>query len=138
MGFADHTPYPFPNDDYMLDMRMGMHQMEDYVNTVLALREEYRQDIEIHLGLEVEYYPKFFHSLLKETSQYPIEYFLLAQHSLGNGENSEMHCYHVTDDVKRLEHYCEQLKEGMDTGCFTYLAHPDMFNFVGNPQVYDK
>ena len=92
LGFADHTPYPFPNDDYMLDMRMGMHQIEDYVNTVLALRKEYRQDIEIHLGLEVEYYPKFFHSLLKETSQYPIEYFLLAQHSMGKGENSEMNC----------------------------------------------
>ena len=53
LGFSDHTPYPF-KDGYVSRIRMGMDELEDYVNTVLALRDEYRNDIEIHLGLEVE------------------------------------------------------------------------------------
>ena len=53
IGFSDHTPYPYPKD-YSSGMRMRTDQLEDYVDTVVALKAEYRQDIEIHLGLEVE------------------------------------------------------------------------------------
>ena len=53
LGFSDHTPYPF-KDGYVSRIRMGMDELEEYVNTILALRDEYRNDIEIHLGLEVE------------------------------------------------------------------------------------
>ena len=138
LGFSDHTPYPFPDESYASYYRMTMEELESYVTTVLRLREEYRNDIEIHLGLEVEYYPQFFQALLKELSNYPIEYLLLAQHNLGNGELAEPFCYStLTDDPKRLERYCCQLMEGMDTGCFTYLAHPDLISFTGSPQVYD-
>lgn len=137
LGFSDHTPYPFPGEGYVQYMRMAMHELEDYVNTVLALRDEYRREIEIHLGLEVEYYPDFFPALLKETANYPIEYFLLAQHNLGNGEITETYTYNPpTEDPERLKRYCSQLIDGMNTGCFTYLAHPDILSYVGDPQIY--
>lgn len=139
LGFSDHTPYPYPEEGYVHHMRMRMHELEDYVNTVLALREEYRNDIDIHLGLEVEYYPAFFQALLQETKNYPIEYFLLAQHNLGNGEITEPFTYStLTDDPGRLKRYCDQLIEGMDTGCFTYLAHPDLISFTGDNALYEK
>lgn len=138
LGFSDHTPYPFPGEGYVQYMRMAMHELEGYVNTVLALRDEYRKEISIHLGLEVEYYPAFFPALLKETANYPIEYFLLAQHNLGNGEVTEPFTYNPpTDDLKCLERYCSQLIEGMDTGRFTYLAHPDILSFTGAADAYD-
>ncbi|MDY2937897.1 MAG: PHP domain-containing protein, partial [Fusicatenibacter sp.] len=82
LGFSDHTPYPFP-DNYVSGMRMRMDQLEDYVDTVLSLKAEYRNEIEIHLGLEVEYYPAYFPQLLDVIADYPVEYFLLAQHHLG-------------------------------------------------------
>lgn len=139
LGFSDHTPYPFPDENYATEYRMTMKELEHYVNTVLALREEYRNDIEIHLGLEVEYYPQFFQALLKELENYPIEYLLLAQHNLGNGELAEPFCYStLTDDPQRLQRYCNQLMEGMDTGCFTYLAHPDLISFTGSPEIYNE
>lgn len=137
LGFADHTPYPFPKpEEYSWKIRMRMDELEDYVNTVLALRDEYRNDIEIHLGLEVEYYPTFFHDLLKAVSDYPIEYMLLAQHYLGNSETGECYCAWVTTDPNRLVRYCSQIIEAMDTGVFTYLAHPDLLNFTGDSDLY--
>ena len=136
LGFADHTPYPFP-EDHSHGIRMRMHELDDYVNTVLALKEEYKDQIEIHLGLEVEYFPQYFEQLRKELAGYPIEYFLLAQHLLGNSAPGEFYCGRATDDPAKLTQYCDQVLAGMETGCFTYLAHPDLPLFTGDPAHYE-
>ncbi|MBQ7371409.1 MAG: PHP domain-containing protein, partial [Blautia sp.] len=84
LGFSDHTPYPFP-EGTDIRTRMELNQMDDYVDTVLALKKEYQKDIEIHLGLEVEYFPVYFEKLLDFLSDYPVEYFILGQHFLKVG-----------------------------------------------------
>ena len=106
------------------------------MDTILKLREEYKDDIEIHLGLEVEYYPAYFDELVRYASRFPIEYFLLGQHWLGNrfGEPSS---FAETKDEKLLERYVTQVICAMETGCFTYLAHPDVLHFTGDPETYD-
>lgn len=63
LGFSDHSPYPFP-EGYDSGMRMRLDQVEGYVDTVLALKKEYDKDIEIHLGLETEYFPRFWDQLI--------------------------------------------------------------------------
>ena len=137
LGFADHTPYPY-SDEYHHEARMSMHELESYVNTVLSLKKEYEKDIDIHLGLEVEYFPQFFDKLVKETSQYPIEYFLLAQHYLGNGKIGDYISGKPTTDPAILAEYCDLLTKGVETGRFTYLAHPDLIHFLGDEAVYDQ
>lgn len=137
LGFADHTPYPFPSADYHNNMRMEMKELESYVTTVLALKKEYEKDIEIHLGLEVEYFAAFFEDLVKAVSDYPIEYFLLAQHFLGNGHNNDFYSFQTTKDVAVLQEYDHILTTAMETERFTYIAHPDLINFIGDPAIYD-
>ena len=100
LGFSDHTPMPYP-DGYVSNVKMLPDQLEDYVDTVLKLKQEYRDDIEIRLGLEVEYYPALFEALLELVRPYPIEYFLLAQHYLGN-EIGEPYCGAPTDSPEIL------------------------------------
>lgn len=136
LGFSDHTPMPYEGG-YVSSTKMDLNQLEDYVDTVLKLKDAYRGDIEIHLGLEVEYYPKYFDALLQITGQYPIEYFLLAQHYLGN-EIDDFFCGRPTEDEKKLETYCKQTMEALRTGRFLYFAHPDFFNFTGDGKVYEK
>ena len=72
LGFSDHTPMPYP-DGYVSNVKMLPDQLEDYVDTVLKLKQEYRNDIEIRLGLEVEYYPALFEALLELVRPYPME-----------------------------------------------------------------
>ena len=136
LGFSDHTPYPFP-EGYHSGMRMRVEQLEDYVDTVLALKKEYQRDIEIHLGLETEYYPAYFDQLQKLAAKYPVEYFLLAQHCLGN-EIKETWCGAETADPQVLKRYCAQTGEAMETGYFTYFAHPDLIHFTGDGEIYEK
>ena len=65
LGFSDHTPYFFDKPGYYSSFRMRPEQLEDYVSTILSLREEYRERILLYLGLEAEYYPKLFPKLLR-------------------------------------------------------------------------
>ena len=37
-----------------------------------------------------------------------------------------------------LRRYTDQVTEGLKTGAFKYLAHPDVFNFTGDTAVYEK
>ncbi len=136
LGFSDHTAYPYPKE-YTSGMRMRTDQLEDYVDTVLALKAEYRQDIEIHLGLEVEYYIDYFSKLQRMVADYPVEYFLLGQHYVGceiDGDWSGK----PTSDPEVLRTYCAQTKEAMETGYFTYLAHPDLIRFTGEEAIYEE
>lgn len=134
LGFSDHTPFIFP-DGYYTGMRMFPDQLEDYVASVLALKEKYAGQIDIHLGLEVEYYPDRMEDLFKLIMPYDIEYFILGQHWCGN-EQGEPYNGQPTEDNALLEKYCSQVIEAMETGWFTYFAHPDLLHFVGDPEFY--
>ena len=134
LGFSDHTPYIFPGD-YHSWFRMRADQLEDYVQTVLALRAEYAGRIEIPLGLELEYYPGLLPQLLPILRDQPIDYLLLGQHFVGN-EYDDQYTGHPTEEKALLERYCDQAIEAMQSGLFTYFAHPDLVNFSGDRKFY--
>lgn len=136
LGFSDHTPYPFTNA-YKSTFRMDVDQLEEYVATLEDLRDEYKNDIDIKIGLEVEYYPRYFDALLRLTDEYPIEYFILGQHYLGN-EVGDSYSGMPSPSVRRLHRYVMQVEEALDTGRFVYLAHPDLIYFVGSNENYDR
>lgn len=134
LGFSDHTPYPFPQP-YVSTFRMKMDQFDDYVETIQGLKEKYAGKIEIHLGLETEYYPKYFPQLLEKLRDSPLEYLILGQHYIGN-EVGDPYSGAVTENSEILRRYCHQAMDAMNTGLFSYFAHPDLIRFVGNPKVY--
>ncbi len=134
LGFSDHTPFIFP-DNYYSRIRMAPEELEDYVRTVLALKEKYAGQIHIHLGLEVEYYPDRIPALLELIKPYDIEYMILGQHWCGNEEN-EPYNGTATYSEALLTRYCDQVIDAMDTGLFSYFAHPDLLQFVGDDKVY--
>lgn len=135
LGFSDHTPYWFPGD-YYSTMRMYPNQLEEYCNSVCDVQKQYAGRLQIHLGLEVEYYPAYFAQLLPRLRDQGIEYFLLGQHWVGN-EIGEPYCGRPTEDETILRRYCDQVIEAMNTGLFTYVAHPDLLNFTGDDRVYE-
>lgn len=133
-GFSDHSPYWF-GCDYYSTYRMFPEQLPDYVDTVLQLRKQYSGQIEIPLGLEVEYYPAFFPEMLERVRDAGVEYLLLGQHFGGN-EMGEHYCGRPTADTAILKQYCHQVADAMETGLFSYLAHPDLIYYTGSRKSY--
>jgi histidinol-phosphatase (PHP family) len=112
---------------------MRPEQLEDYCDTVRGLRDKYAPKIRIHLGLETEFYPSLIGDLLPFLRDHGVEYLLLGQHFLDSplGQRTRNEIY----DPKILEHYCNQIIEGMQTGAFTYVAHPDCILFLGERKL---
>lgn len=136
LGFSDHAPYVFPVG-YYSHFRMKLSLLPDYVETILQLRKEYAGRIEIPLGLELEYYPELLPKLLPILRDYPIDYVIMGQHFIKNEYDSQ-YVGLTTGDQSVLEYYCNQTIDAMQTGLFTYFAHPDVLNFCGDHKIYQK
>ena len=134
LGFSDHTPYQFPGD-YYSTFRMRPEELSGYVAVLQKLREEYRGRIQLHIGLEAEYYPPYFPQTLELLREAGIEYLILGQHFVGNEPNG-IYSGRETTDKTVLENYCRQVIAAMDTGCFTYIAHPDILFYTGSKKIY--
>ncbi|MCR5663534.1 MAG: histidinol-phosphatase [Oscillospiraceae bacterium] len=138
LGFSDHTPYDFfdsePRDR---PMRMKPGELPGYCDSIRALAAEYRARLEIPLGLEAEYYPKYFPRLLELLRENGVQYLILGQHFLGN-EIGEPWNGHLTDNEASLDRYVGQAAEGLSTGLFSCLAHPDLIRFSGSDEVYAR
>ncbi len=136
LGFSDHVPYPF-EDQHFSGCRMRCSELSDYMSSLTALKSAYAGRMDIHIGFEAEYYPAYFDKLLDLLAPYPCEYLILGQHFINN-EIGEPYNGGVTDSAERLHIYTEQCKRAMDTGRFTYLAHPDLLHFIGDESFYRR
>lgn len=137
MGFSDHVPFLFP-DGAESYYRIPMAQAQDYISTLRALREKYRGQIELHIGFEMEYYPSFFPAMLDTARSLGAEYLLLGQHFAGDERPNGFYVANPTDDASLLEEYVANVLVAMDTGLFSYVAHPDLFRFTGDLPEYNR
>ncbi|MCQ2387950.1 MAG: histidinol-phosphatase [Clostridia bacterium] len=135
LGFSDHTPYIFDND-YYSDYRMKPEETEEYLSTINKLKEEYKKDIDIYVGFETEYYPKLFDTYLKFINQFDYDYLLLGQHYTVN-EYDGKHTYDSGNTEKDLNDYVNQVVEGVKTGVFSYICHPDMLVFDTKNPIWE-
>lgn len=132
LGFSDHTPNPFSwniNDG----IRMLPSQTEEYFDTIFALKKEYAGRIEIHAGVEVEYIPDEFERLAEYLASFGCEYLIMGQHYLDG-----IYVRNFWDDEMELQFHVSQMLEGIETGCFLYLAHPDLVVWDGDSAVYTR
>ena len=136
LGFADHSPYPFP-DGHTSSFRMAVDQTEEYFRTLTDLKQEYAGQIEIHIGVEAEYYPSHFDALLTLLRQYPCEYMLMGQHYIGDEEPGGYNGF-AAQDPRHVIRYVDQALEGLATGKFTYFAHPDLINWPWDTDLYTE
>jgi len=137
LGFSDHTPYWFETDHYS-KFRMFPEQLPEYCQSIRALQKKYAGQIKIRLGLEAEYYPKLFPTLLERLKEQGVEYLLLGQHYLGNEED----CWDTRNDPipdeEKLERTCNQMIDAVYTGAFSCIAHPGAMSVSSSTPSYKK
>lgn len=136
LGFSDHVPQPYP-ENFCSNIRMGIDELPDYTGTLVSLREEYKDRLKILIGYEVEYSEKYFSELIPILKKYPLDYIILGQHFVPD-EIEGFYAGNPTADDEKLKAYVELTIKGLETGLFTYLAHPDLINFTGEDTVYIK
>lgn len=135
LGFSDHNPCPFTNG-HKSDFRMKLKETKEYVSEILELKEKYKDKIDIYIGYEMEYYPKEFKNTMQFLTQYHCDYLLLGQHFLRNEYDGSYVAGDCTEED--LIDYVNQVIEGLKTGVFSYLTHPDVIYYRKNAAVYQR
>lgn len=126
LGFADHGPWKF-SSNYRSHMRMNpQEEFQDYLRSIRALREKYRGQIDIRIGLEYEYFPPYMDWMRQIVRRERLDYLLLGNHFEYSEERRFYFGRQVVDE-ETLARYVDSALQGMATGLYAYLAHPDLF-----------
>ncbi len=121
LGFSDHAPYeglPLPR------VRMNCEELDEYIASIKALKEKYKDQIDIKIGLETEFFPEYLDNRKEMLTK--LDYLILGQHSLS--PHFEMSYFSENTDEEILA-YADLACQGMETGIFLYLAHPDVYMY---------
>ena len=134
LGFSDHCPWVYPYE-YVSAARMKPLELDGYFRSLTDLKREYADDIRLYIGFEAEYTPELLEAQDRLLADYPVDYMILGQHSVGP-EPYAPYTGTPSKDEAELVRYVDSVIEGMETGRYAYLAHPDLFNYIGEKEVY--
>jgi len=133
-GFSDHTPWqihPYEAEFY----RMEIDLLTDYLDSIDKLKEDYKDEIEILLGLEAEYYPDRL-DWLKQLKEDRLDYLIFGNHYHNYTAMSTYYGSFSDDKDKMLTWYLDDSYEALSSGVYEIYAHPDLF--LGNYEYIDK
>ena len=139
LGFSDHAPYIYP-EGYESYYKMLPSEAAEYFASIRGLAEKYEDKIKILIGYEAEYYPELWDKTLDfwREGDRP-DYLILGQHYITEEyATSAVHSMTGTDDPAMMKRYVDLILDGVNTGRFTYVAHPDVISFRGDISVYDR
>lgn len=122
LGFSDHACWEY-NSNFRSGIRMDVSEFDEYKKSVLALKEKYKDKITILLGMEAEYYPMYQEWLLEFCVEQEIDYLILGNHYYLSDEYG---IYFGHMPPRYLNAYFDMCIEGLRTGMYAYLAHPEL------------
>ena len=124
LGFTDHCAWPYENG-FVSTFHMGVDQIESYVSSVNAVKAAHQGELEVHLGWECEHYPAYMNWLREIRDQYRMEYLILGNH-FDTTDDGGLYFGSCTEPA-HLKRYVKMSVRGLETGLFSYFAHPDLF-----------
>lgn len=121
LGFSDHCPYPDLTWDYC---RMHFGEIELYKSLVEEATAE--ASFPVYFGFECEWLPRF-KSWYKDRlrAEMQADFLVLGSHWYDINGNLEYVPY--LTDKKDVFGYIDFTIQGMASGLYNFLAHPDLF-----------
>jgi histidinol-phosphatase (PHP family) len=126
LGFSDHCPFPEDGRDNWSDIRMPYSLAPMYCKDVRERANEV--SFPVYLGFECEWdseYSDWYTKIL--LGELGADYLVLGSHWLTTKNDSQLHKYVPTITEKSEFHdYITQTIEAVESGIFTFIAHPDL------------
>lgn len=122
LGISDHAPSAvITHDD-----RMRFDELETYLEDVETMKRRYKDKIEIHTGLEIEYLDtnhEYYRDLRRK-----VEYFILGQHYIRpEDKKSTLRGSVGLKKGEDILNYAKSVEKAIKTGMFSLVAHPDIY-----------
>ncbi len=122
IGISDHGPEPGGTNGY----RMCWEELDDYLGTIAYLRRKYADTIKVYAGFEFEYLKINLPFLKELKARDDVDYFGLGAHMFCD-ENGELQNSFFLDGPHRFLPYAKSVVEAMESGLYSFVAHPDIY-----------
>ena len=136
-GVSSHAPLPFPTR-----WTMEWEQMEAYLDEFNNLRQKYADEIELYVGLEIDYLNEESNPSVARFTELPLDYRIGSVHLLYDaaGEVVDIDCSpavfkervdrHFNGDVLGVVRmYFDRLFRMVELGGFDVLGHADKMHY---------
>ncbi|WP_438447136.1 histidinol-phosphatase [Gorillibacterium sp. sgz5001074] len=139
LGVSDHMPlfHGEPSTRHN-GLAMGMEELPRYVEEVLRLKEKYREDIEVLLGIEADYIEGREEETARLLKPYPWDYVIGSVHYLGDWDlfDSRQQCRWSGQPAPRIyEAYYRSIEGAAASGLFDIIGHFDGIKRYGPPPI---
>ncbi len=121
LGFSDHVPFKGVSQP---GVRMEYDKLDEYISSINALKEKYKDQIKIYVGFEAEYYSEskeYYEDLAKK-----VDYLICGQHFALDYRRKMIYTGFKTNDQMAVIDYTNRVIEAIESGLFKYIAHPDI------------
>ncbi|WEK56374.1 MAG: histidinol-phosphatase [Candidatus Cohnella colombiensis] len=129
IGISDHSPYfAHELDQPQPTIAMAKSQFPQYIAEVLSLKEQYRDRIEVLLGVESDYYSEHADLYSSSYEPYPFDYIIGSIHQTRGVSIFNRNRWKGLDNEKQTEekkYYYELIRQSAESGMFQVLGHID-------------
>lgn len=122
LGFSDHACWHYPSG-FHPHIRMLETEFDGYQKSILDLKQKYQDQIEILCGMEAEYFPEYMSWLKKFCKEKQLDYLIFGNHYY---QSDETGIYYGNCSMDHVEDYFISTLEGLQTGMYSCLAHPEL------------
>lgn len=129
IGISDHSPYfgskeesPWPQ------IAMAKKEFAVYVAEILRLKELYKGQIEVLLGVESDFFPEHAEVYRRVYEQYPFDYIIGSVHQSGGVSifnRKRWKGLSESEQVQQKEMYYDLIQQSARSGMFQILGHID-------------
>lgn len=132
IAVTDHIPfYWLPRERHDPSLAMALEELPRYVESVLRLKEEYADRIQVLLGIEADYVEGHEEALAAILASYPFDLVLGSVHWLDgfwvDAPDSRRVYEEGPERVRSIwVNYWSQLEKAAKSGLFDVLAHLDL------------
>ncbi|RUT31951.1 histidinol-phosphatase HisJ [Paenibacillus zeisoli] len=142
IGLSDHMPLLHVNPaEYYPEMAMAMEELPRYVEECFLLKEKYRGQIEVRVGLEGDYIEGWETEIERIVRAYPWDYVIGSVHFLGEWDISDFrqtHNWEGKDILSVYRQYYDAVQKAARTGFYDIMGHLDVikrFDYKPAPEL---
>ena len=125
LAFTDHIPF-MNTKDSKTNVRMSYEEIDEYLQSIINLKEKYQGKINIETGFEFEYFSGELDHILRMKSM--VDKMILGQHFVLDSQGNIKYFTSKEEltDEEVIQYIC-LIYKALQTGIPDIIAHPDLF-----------
>lgn len=135
LGLSDHMPLLHVDPaTYLPGMAMPMEELPHYAEEAFRLQQQYKDQIDIRVGLEGDYIEGYETEIERIIKAYPWDYVIGSVHFLGEWDISDFRQldeWKNRDAYEVYKQYYDAVQKAAKTGFYDYIGHIDVIKRFG-------